>query len=217
MARGRKAKSLEELTAAGTFRARKHKRLLEVEPLVADPELRSIQQRYRRASNPEVAREYSVEFEREARRQQRERETAAVDELDFVEEMAVETAAAGLFAHLEAGERVPLQRRWRRWNKVYGLRWRARFDCLSEEDLIEFAEAEEPGSTGDLSELLADCELHLREDRFERHQRREAFRAELQARKPALVASVDTSGAIPGPPGVAPELLARYEATRAAA
>jgi len=65
--RGRPAKSLQQHVRDGTFERRKHELLLADDSLVEEPELRKLQQRYRRLKTEHKRKDVAREFERVAR------------------------------------------------------------------------------------------------------------------------------------------------------
>lgn len=66
--RGRPAKTLQQHVLDGTFERRKHELLLADGPLVDEPELRQLQQKYRRLKTDWKRRDVAREFERLVRR-----------------------------------------------------------------------------------------------------------------------------------------------------
>jgi phage terminase large subunit-like protein len=78
---GRPSKTLEQHVADGTFRKRIHEQLLDDEPLVSDPDLKKLQQRYRRLKTDSKRSEVGLEFERAARAKAPERQAADSDEI----------------------------------------------------------------------------------------------------------------------------------------
>jgi phage terminase large subunit-like protein len=77
---GRPAKSLQEHVRAGTFRRRIHEMLLVDDELVAEPELRKLQQRYRRLKLEHKRKDVALDFERIARGTAPERAEEAATE-----------------------------------------------------------------------------------------------------------------------------------------
>jgi hypothetical protein len=158
-------KTLASLVHDRTFLARRHAELLELDPLVKEPELRALQVAYR-------AEESNLERQATARRFEKVCRSIDREELTMYQGLL---AGMGPFhpLPLSSEEVEELRAKWERWDKRDGFSWRVIHDAMHNDDrLLAY------------KRLTGDSEQNLDRIREEVPDLAERAREILSARKP---------------------------------